>query len=178
MIVTFGATFSGVIASFILWYGGQWWIKRRSNQNAVKHMLREIRAEIQGNIEITGDFVKSTTTMIGERKIPVYLPHRMKLHSYRRFVSSGELRLIDDERRKWIDLAGWYGENWNEFIDNTEMVLVMIMQKPHAVEMAHMRLKGLVDQATANIPGLRLVIENIGVSKDNKKEEKGVNQQK
>lgn len=178
MLVTFGATFLGVIASFILWYGGQWWIKRISNQNTVKHMLREIRAEVLRNIEILGDCEKGISTMIGEKNIPVYLPFRMKLHSYRRFVLSGELRLVDDERREWIDLAGWYAESWNEFIDNTEMVLVMRMQKPYAVEIAHMRLGGLVEQAKANISSLRVVMENIGVSKDNRKEEKGVNQQK
>ncbi len=161
MLVTFGATFCGVIASFLLWFGGQWWIKRIGNKSTVEHMLREIRGEILRNVDTLSDCERSVPTMLAGGNIPVYLPHRMKILSYRHFVSSGELRLLDDSRREWIELAGSHGESWNEFINNTEMLLVMMIQKPNAVMMARMRLGGLVEQAQANIASLRLILENI-----------------
>ncbi|MFC2071263.1 hypothetical protein ACFLUU_00885 [Chloroflexota bacterium] len=59
MIVTFGAAFFGVIASFLLWSGGQWWIKRQRDKKAVMAMMEEIQEEIQLNIALLTELMEN-----------------------------------------------------------------------------------------------------------------------
>ncbi|MFC1962751.1 hypothetical protein ACFLWB_01990 [Chloroflexota bacterium] len=77
MLDTFGATFFGVIASFLLWFGGQWWLKRRHDQRAEKHMTREMREEIAWNINVLTPFKEIAPKLLGEGNIPLFIPHRM-----------------------------------------------------------------------------------------------------
>ena len=128
MIVTFGATFFGVVASFLLWFGGQWWIKRQRNKKAVRAMMEEIQEEIQLNIALLDQFTKTAPKMLEEGNVPVYIPERMNLAVYNYVVSTGEIRLIDDIRKQGlIRYAAKVCEIFNKFIDNTELLLAIFL---------------------------------------------------
>ena len=105
MIVTFGATFFGVIASFLLWFVGQWWIRRRSDKKALESMMKEIQEELQLNIYLLHIFQTTTLGMLDNGNIPVYIPNRMKLAVYNYIVSSGEIRLIPGIRKQKHSLS-------------------------------------------------------------------------
>lgn len=172
MLVTFGATFFGVIASFLLWFGGQWWLKQRHDQRAVKHIAREIHEEIALNIHILADFVESTPKMIGERNIPLFLPHRMNLSMYHYLTSSGELRLLDVSKQRWILVAGMHSERFNKFVDNTELLLATFLGLPDGLKYAIQRLEMLVEQAQVSAKNLNEILEKIDVFKANKEKVK------
>lgn len=158
MFVTFGATFFGVIASFLLWYSGQWWLKRRHDQIAVKHIIREIHEEIALNINILALFVKSVPKMMVGGEIPVYLPHRMNLPIYRYLTSSGELRLLDVSKQRKIQNAGVMSEHFNNFIDNTELLLTWSLGLPNGLNIATRRLEGLIEQAKDTAKSLNEIL--------------------
>ena len=82
MLITFGATFLGVIASFILWFGGQWWIKRQRDKKALGNMMREIQEEIQFNIGLLDGLIRHVPEMWEKENAPVYIPQRMRLEFY------------------------------------------------------------------------------------------------
>ena len=50
MIVTFGATFSGVIASFLLWYFGQWLLTNQTNKKKRDHQQKYSLIIHHGNL--------------------------------------------------------------------------------------------------------------------------------
>lgn len=173
MFVTFGATFFGVIASFLLWFGGQWWLKRRHDQKAVKHMVREIHEELALNINILVGFTESTPKMIAGGNIPFFLPHRMNLSAYHYLTSSGELRLLDVSKQRWILYAGTHCEHFNKFIDNTELLLTWMLGLPNGLKYARQRLEMLVEQAKETAKNLNKILETLDVSKVKDEEEKG-----
>ncbi len=158
MFVTFGATFFGVIASFLLWYGGQWWLKRRHDQLAVKHTLREMRDEIVDNINILTLFAEGVPKMMAEGNIPAFLPHRMNLPKYNYLTSSGELRLLDADKQGWILVAGQASERFNDFIDNTELLLALTLGLPNGLKLATHRLEGLIEQAKEIAKNLKEIL--------------------
>ena len=172
MLVTFGATFFGVIASFLLWFSGQWWLKRRHDQRAIKHMAREIHEEIALNINILAGFAEITPQMIGGGNIPLFLPHRMNLSMYRYLTSSGELRLLDVSKQRWILVAGMHSERFNKFVDNTELLLATFLGLPDGLKYAIQRLEMLVEQAQETAKNLNKILENIDVLKANKEKVK------
>ncbi len=178
MLVTFGATFFGVIASFLLWFGGQWWLKRRHDQRVVKHMVREIHEEIAWNINILADFTESAPRMIAKGNIPLFLPHRMNLSMYRYLTSSGELRLLDVSKQRWILVAGTLSENFNKFVDNTELLLTAFLGLPDGLKYAIQRLEMLAEQAQDSAKSLNEILGKLNVPKANKEEEKETNSTK
>jgi hypothetical protein len=151
MLVTFGATFFGVIASFLLWFGGQWWIKRQHNKRAVKAMMQEIQEEIQLNIAILDQFSKTAPKMLKGGNVPVYIPYRMNLAVYNYVVSTGEIRLINDIRKqRLIRYAALACETFNKFIDNTEVLLAIFLLRSDGLVWSGHRLKGLIESADDN----------------------------
>jgi len=151
MIVTFGATFFGVIASFLLWFGGQWWIKRQRDKKAVRAMMGEIQEEIQFNIALLGQLAKTAPEMLEEGHVPVYIAERMNLAVYNYVVSTGEIRLIDDIRKqRLIRYAAKVCETFNKFIDNTELLLAIFLLRSDGLVWAKHRLKGLIETAEDN----------------------------
>jgi len=158
MVVTFGATFLGVIASFLLWFGGQWWLKRKRDQRVVKHIAREIREEIAVNIDLLAKFAKGVTIMIEEKNLPFFLPYPMNLSVYHYLTSSGELRLLDVSKQRHILTAGRLSERFNKFIDNTELLLAMLLGKPYFVETSIYRLERLVEQAQDQVKALNEIL--------------------
>ena len=148
MMVTFGATFFGVIASFLLWFGGQWWIKRQRDKKAARAMMEEIQEEIQLNIVLLDQFVKAVPKMLEEGNVPVYVPERMNLAVYNYVVSTGEIRLIDDIRKqRLIRYAAIAGETFNKFIDNTELLLAIFLLRSDGLVLSKHRLEGLIETA-------------------------------
>ena len=170
MLVTFGATFFGVVASFLLWFGGQRWLKRKHNQRAVEHIIREIHEEIALNINILIYFTNDTPKMIEGGDIPVFIPHRMNLSAYHYLTSSGELRLLDVSKQRWILNAGMLSERFNGFVDNTELLLTSMMGLPNSLVVARHRLEMLTEQAQETTKNLNEVLGKLDVSKESKQE--------
>ncbi len=169
MLVTFGATFFGVIASFLLWFSGQWWLKRRHDQRAVKHIKREIHEEIALNINILINFTNDTPKMIEGGDIPIFIPHRMNLSTYNYLISSGELRLLDVSTQRWILNAGMCSEIFNGFVDNTELLLALSLGLANGLEIATKRLGKLVEQAHESAKSLNEILGKLDVSKESKR---------
>ena len=161
MLVTFGATFFGVISSFLLWYVGQWWLKRRKDQKTVKHIVREIHEQIAGNIEMLGFLSEDVPKMISEGEIPIFLPYRLNLSVHRYLTSSGELRLLDVSQQRWILDAGMASERFNKFIDNTELVITLALGLPNGRKIAKHRLVGLVEAARGRAESLNVILGKI-----------------
>lgn len=158
MFVTFGATFFGVIASFLLWYGGQWWLKRRHDQLAVKHIVRETKDEIAVNINVLTQLVRDVSKMMVEGNMPIFIPHRMNLPKYSYLTYSGELRLLDAGKQRWILVAGQISETFNNFIDNTELLLALTLGLPNGLKLATHRIEGLINQAKDNAKNLNKIL--------------------
>ncbi len=158
MFVTFGATFFGVIASFLLWYVGQWWLKRRHDKMAVKHIVREIHEEIALNINILVLLAENVPKMTTGQTIPAYIPYRMNLSVHRYLTSSGELRLLDVSQQRWILSAGMISESHNQFISNTELLIATVIGLPNGLVLARARLEGLVTQALDNAKSLKEIL--------------------
>ena len=160
MFVTFGATFFGVISSFLLWYFGQWWLKRRQDQIARKHIVREINEEIAWNINILIDFSKIAPKMMAGGNIPLFIPHRMKLSWYNYLTSSGELRLLDVSKQRWVLVAGSTYESFNKFVDNTELLLATFLQLPDGLNLARHRIEMLSEQAQESAKRLNEILKS------------------
>ena len=178
MLVTFGATFLGVITSFLLWFGGQWWLKRCNERRAVKHIVREIHEEIAWNINILIDFAESVPRMIAGGNVPLFLPHRLNLSVYRYLTSSGELRLLDVSKQRWILNAGTHSERFNKFVDNTELLLASLLGLPNSLAVAKQRLDKLAEQACESTKSLNEILGKLDVSKANNEEAKRTNSNK
>ena len=145
---TFLPVFVGVILSFLLWFGGQWFIGHRRDKKARAAMLQEIEEEILININFMDELVQAISELLTQGEIPVHIPYRMRLEVYQYIVESGEIRLINDKhKRGLIRAVGYICSTFNTFIDNTEAILVTLIGKQNAVELAHIRLNGLMEQA-------------------------------
>ena len=141
-------------------------------------MVREIYDEIALNINILARFEKQATEMMGAGGIPVFIPYRMQMPWYRYFVLSGELRLLDIGKQRWILSAGMHFESFNGFIDNTETLLVSSISLPNGLKIATKRLNGLVKEAQEHAKNLSGILAELDVSKANKEETKGTNSNK
>lgn len=140
--------FVGVILSFLLWFGGQWLIRHRRDRKARAAMLQEIEEEILINVHLFDYIVRTIPGLLAQGEIPVHIPYRMRLEVYQYIVGSGEIRLINDRhKQRLIRTAGFMCSTFNDFIDNTEAVLVTLIGKQNAVKLAQIRLNGLMEQA-------------------------------
>lgn len=161
MLITFGATFFGVILSFILWFGGEWWIKHRKEQKALKHITREIHEEIALNINILADLVASTPKTLTSGNIPLFFPQRLNLAVFNYLTSSGELRLLEVSKQRWILNAGNQCERFNKFIENTELVLTALISHPDGLKHSIHRLEMLAEQAEETARNLSAILEKL-----------------
>jgi len=161
MLVTFGATFFGVIASFLLWFGGQWWIKQRNERRAVKHITREIHEEIALNINTLIWFTEDIPKIMVGGDIPLFLPHRLNLSVYHYLTLSGDLRLLDVSKQRWILNVGTHSERFNKLVDNTELLLASIIGLPNCLVISKQRLDNLVEQAHESAKRLNEMLRKI-----------------
>ena len=147
-VQTFLPVLVGVFASFLLWFGGQWLVGYLRDRKAKAAMLREIEEEIVTNMGILDNLVKGVSESFDRQEVSVYIPHRMRLEVYQYIVQSGEIRLINDiGKQRLIRYMASLCSTFNDFIDNTELLLATLLGKPNAVEVARHRLKGLMEQA-------------------------------
>ena len=163
MFDTFGATFFGVFASFLLWYFGQWWLKRRHDQITIKHVVRVFNEELALNINILIDFSEIAPKMMAEGNTPLFIPSRMKLSMYNYLTSSGELRLLDINKQRWILVAGSTYESFNKFVDNTELLLATFLQPSDSLKFAKSRMGKLSEQALESAKRLNEILETLKV---------------
>ena len=150
-VQTFLPVLVGVLVSFLLWFGGQWLVGYLRDKKAKAAMLREIEEEIVINMALLDGLVKGISELVAKGDVPVHIPYRMKLEVFQYIVQSGEIRLINDiYKQRLIRHVADVCNTFNDFIDNTEVVLVTLLGKPNAVKLAHHRLNGLMEQAVEN----------------------------
>lgn len=126
MAVTFGATFAGVFASFLLWFGAGWLIRRGQNKKAREHTVHEIVDEIKVNIAHLDSSMETVASMREKELVPLIF-HRLSLTAYQYAIVSGEIRLLDVHKRVFIGNAASICEAHNRFVDNTELVLAILL---------------------------------------------------
>jgi len=149
LLLEFGATFLGVIASFSLWFGGQKLLQYQNEKKARKHLIAELEEETKLLIGVLDVSATSIITCLQSREIPVYLP-KLFFPTYQYANSSGEIRLIkNNEIETLIRQSAYVCQGFNEFINNTELQLSLFNFKPQpiALELAHHRLKGFLEQS-------------------------------
>jgi hypothetical protein len=147
-VQTFLPVLVGVLASFLLWFGGQWLVGYLRDKKAKVAMLREIEEEIVLNMDNLDDLVRGISELLAKQAIPIHIPFRMRLEASQYILQSGEIRLITDiHKQTLIRYVAYVCSIFNDFIDNTEVVLTTLIGKPNAVKLAHQRLNGLMEQA-------------------------------
>ena len=171
-VQTFLPVLVGVFVSFLLWFGGQWLVRYLRDKKAKAAMLRDIGEEIAVNIQLLDDLVKGVSELVAKGDVPVYIPYRMKSEVSQYIVQSGEIRLINDiHKQRLIRYVAYVCNAFNNFINNTEVVLVTLLGKPNAVKLAHHRLTGLMEQAVQNkgiLSGWLKELQGEALTKENK----------
>ena len=170
---TFLPVLVGVLASFLLWFGGQWLVGYLRDKKAKVAMLREIEEEIVLNMGILDNLVKGISESFSRQDVLVHIPHRMRLEVFQYIVQSGEIRLITDiHKQRLIRYVAYVCSIFNDFIDNTEVVLATLIGKPNAVKLAHQRLTGLMEQAVQDKEVLSIWLKELqgeALTKKNRK---------
>lgn len=145
---TFIATFFGVIASFLLWFGGQKWLQSQAEKKALHNMATELKEEIELNIALLSQLRQGIPRELSRGNVPHHLPYRLRLVVYDYIVKSGDIRLFTDfSKQRLIRYSAMISENFNHFIDNTETLLGIFILKSDGLKWARYRLEKLVEQA-------------------------------
>ena len=172
-IQTFLPVLVGVLASFLLWFGGQWLVGYLRDKKAKVAMLREIEEAIVINMGILDNLVKGISESFVRQEVPVHIPHRMRLEVFQYIVQSGEIRLINDiHKQMLIRYVAYVCSIFNNFVDNTEVVLATLIGKPNAVKIAQQRLTGLMEQAAQDKEVLSIWLKKLqgeALTKENRK---------
>ncbi|MCJ7515371.1 MAG: hypothetical protein MUO89_05325 [Dehalococcoidia bacterium] len=149
LLIEFGATFLGVIASFSLWFGGQKLLQYQSEKKARKYLIAELEEETKMLIGVLDVSATGIIKCLHSREIPVHLP-KLFFPTYQYANSSGEIRFIKNhEMETLIRQSAYICQGFNEFINNTELQLSLFNFKPQpiALELAHHRLNGFLEQS-------------------------------
>jgi hypothetical protein len=147
MLVTFGATFAGVFASFFLWFGGEWLLKRHRDNATGRHTLGEIEEEMRLNIVALEELIVSIPTEIDKGSVPTFIPNRLPVQSRKYALESGDIRLLTEDKQRVIRLSIVESETFNRFIENTELLLAVCLIKPDGLATVKYRLNGLLQSA-------------------------------
>jgi len=155
MLETFGATFSGVIASFLLWFGSRYLIRKQRNKKLLKATMQEIQEELQANITILSQFSKNILDVLASGRIPMVIT-RLELGAHQYAVTSGEIRVLSDIRKqRLIRYTASILERYNEFVDNTERLLATFVLKDDGLIWAKYRVDRQVELANDTIKCLQ-----------------------
>jgi len=166
MLDVFLKVLLGVISSFALWFGGEKWVRYQRDKKARDNMIQEIREEIELNIALLTQLPQDITRMLENNNIPTYIPHRLRLGVYEYIMKSGEIRLLADFRKqRLIRYAAVASENFNSFIDNTEMLLAIFLLKSDGLKWAKYRLKQLIEEAKAKKDYLQDTLNKLQLNK-------------
>lgn len=145
----FLATFAGVILSFLLWFGGEKIFQYQREKKARAHLYKEIVQEIKENIILLGMFADMIEKSLKSGRIAL-LGLKLNVSARSSAISSGELRLISDsEQRQLIRNSTYESQEFNHFVENTELILAIVNLKAQAQALtdAHHRLNQLKEQA-------------------------------
>jgi len=71
--------FLGVIASFLLWFGGEKLLRYQRDKRARNNMVREIQEEINRNIMLLDSLIESMPKTLDSGIVPLYIPGRLSL---------------------------------------------------------------------------------------------------
>jgi len=163
MLEQFLATFAGVILSFLLWFGGERIIGHQREEKAREHLSKEIIEEIKENIEILNLFANLIEMNLKAGNIPI-LGQKLNISARHYSVSSGELRLINSsEQRKLIRNSIYICEDFNHFVENTELLLAIgnLKAQPQALSLATYRLYQLKEHARETAKYLQNIAEEL-----------------
>ena len=163
MLEQFIATFAGVMLSFILWFGTVKIWKYQQQKKARDHLSKEIVEEIKENIDVLGLFANLIEKELQAGRIPV-LGQKINISARQYSVSSGELRLIgSSEQRKFIRNSMYVCEDFNHFVENTELLLAMgnLKAQPQALSLAKYRLNQLKENARETVTYLHGIAEEL-----------------
>jgi len=144
MAVTFGATFAGVLASFILWFGSERLIRWLRERRTVDHLLSEVRGEIAVNIMFLRKLAEAlphARTEVDEKEASrLFVPERALTSACRYAVVSGELRLIRDRRkREAIRNCADACDIFNATADKTDLMIALFMLRPDGMALVNQR---------------------------------------
>jgi hypothetical protein len=148
-LATFGATFAGVILSFLLWFGGEKVFQYQREKKARDHLTKEIIEEISNNVILLRNFANLIERNLEGGRIPA-LGVKLITSAQSSAISSGELRLINDpEKRQLVRFSAYTSQEFNHFVENTELLLAIVNLKEHerALRQATERLNGLKKDA-------------------------------
>ncbi len=168
-VITFGATFAGVILSFSFWFGGSYLIKWLENRKTLKSMMREIQDEMQFNIaelDISMGYVQKS---LSGGDVPLIIP-RLRHLATSYAVSSGKLRLIRSIRKQRI--VGYTAttcEEYNHFVDNTERLLAILLLREDGLTWVKHRLEGFAEhikECKSLLQDFLIKLQNKNLSED------------
>jgi hypothetical protein len=144
-VITFGATFAGVILSFSFWFGGSYLIKWLENRKALKYMMREIQEEMQFNIAALDISTGHVQKALSGGDIPLVIP-RLRHSATSYAVSSGEVRFLRSIRKQQIvGYTATVCEEYNHFVDNTERLLAILLLREDGLTWVKHRLEGFAE---------------------------------
>lgn len=186
MLVTFGATFAGVFASFFLWFGAQWLLKRRRERKATQHMILEVTQELLFNVgwlrALKEKTPKSVEEAVSEENIRLFVPERALTSACRYAVVSGEIRLIPNySKQQAIRNSLEACELFNASAEKTDLMVSIFLLKSDGIASAIGRVASVAESAAqlanfleenaTKLVGKRFVSESLG---EHKREDKMV----
>jgi len=161
-VQTFLPVLVGVLASFLLWFGGQCLVGYLREKTAKVAMLQEIEEAIETNMDILDLLVRGMPKSLARQEIPIHIRCRMRLEVFQYIVQSGEIRLVTDiHKQTLIRHAAYVCSTFNDFIDNTAVVLAKMIGEPKASKIAHQRLNGFVKQAEDEKKVLSIMLKEL-----------------
>jgi hypothetical protein len=148
-LVTFGAAFSGAIFSLLLWFGIDAWIRRKRNKKTLEAMMKEILEELQFDIALLMQLPENLRQALDSSNVPLKIS-RLRYSAANYAISSGEIRLTYNIRKqRLIRYIATVYETFNEFVDNTERLLAILVLKEDGLVWSRYRIDRLVEQATS-----------------------------
>jgi hypothetical protein len=186
MLVTFGATFAGVFASFFLWFGAQWLLKRRRERKATQHMILEVTQELLFNVgwlrALKEKTPKSVEEAVSEENIRLFVPERALTSACRYAVVSGEIRLVPNySKQQAIRNSLEACELFNASAEKTDLMVSIFLLKSDGIASAIRRVASVAESAAqlanfleenaTKLVGKRFVSESLG---EHKREDKMV----
>ncbi|NQT04551.1 MAG: hypothetical protein HQ577_00930 [Dehalococcoidia bacterium] len=124
-LITFGATFSGVLFSLFVWSLKERW----RNNKTVKALMQEIYNEFELNLGLLRQ-VPDTLRIIKSGRIPSDFV-RLQCSVLNYAVNSGELRYLRNAKKRLIvGIVLYICESFNRFAENSERLALEALRAP------------------------------------------------
>jgi hypothetical protein len=180
MLITFGATFAGVFASFFLWFGAERLLKLNREKKAAQHMITEVSQELLFNVKwlrhLRDKTPKSVDEAVNKDTIKLFMPERALTSACRYAVTSGEIRLIPDyNKQQAIRESLEECDLFNKIAEKTDLMVSIFLLRPdgiaHAIERVNavansaVQLSNALEENATKLMGKRFVAESLGECK-------------